>query len=46
MLITPLFISYLSYKPSAVTRHIAGSLTKALDSMFIDRMQTEVQSDR
>ena len=46
ILITPPFISYLSYKPSAVTRHKVGSLTKALDSMFIDRMQTEVQSDR
>ena len=34
MLITPPFISYLSNKPSAVTRHIAGSLIKALDSMF------------
>jgi len=35
ILITPPFISYLSNKPSAVrTRHIAGSLTKALDSMF------------
>ena len=46
MLITPPFISYLSNKPSAVTRHIAGSLTKALDSMFIGRVQTEIQSDR
>ena len=35
ILITLPFISYLSYMPSAVrTRHIAGSLTKALDSMF------------
>ena len=34
MLITPPFILYLSNKPSAVTSHIAGSLTKALDSMF------------
>ena len=34
ILITLPFISYLSYKPSAVTRHIASSLTKALDSMF------------
>ena len=46
ILITPPFISYLSYKPSAVTRHIAGCLTKALDSMFIGRVQTEIQSDR
>ena len=42
ILITPPFISYLSNKPSAVTRHIAGSLTKALESMFIGRMQTEI----
>ena len=35
ILITLPFISYLSYMPSAVrTRHIAGSLIKALDSMF------------
>ena len=33
--------------PSAVrTRHIAGSLTKALDSVFMGRVQTEIQSDR
>ena len=46
ILITPPFISYLSNKPSAVTRHIADSLTKALDSMFIGGVQTEIQSDR
>ena len=46
ILITPPFISYLSNKPYAVKRHIAGSLTKALDSMFIGRVQTEIQSDR
>ena len=34
ILITLPFISYLLYMPSAVTRHIAGSLAKALDSMF------------
>ena len=45
ILITPPFISYLSNKPSAVTRHIAGCLTKSLDSMFIGRVQTEIQSD-
>ena len=42
MLITPQFISYLSNKPSAVTRHIACSLTKALESMFMGRVQTEI----
>ena len=46
ILITLPFISNLSYKSSAVTRNIAGSLTKALDSMFIRRVQTEIQSDR
>ena len=46
ILITLPFISNLSYKPSAVTRNIAGSLTKALDSMFIGRVQTEIQSYR
>ena len=46
LLISPPFISYLSNKSSAVTRHIAGSLTKALDSTFIGRVQTEIQSDR